>query len=40
MAPREVFLTTYSGTYKGKTAAVRDSLLRVTFPDLQQRGSA
>ncbi len=40
MAPREVFLTTYSGTYKGKTATVRDSLLRVTFPDLQQRGSA
>jgi len=39
MAPREVFLTTYSGTYKGKTATVRDSLLRVTFPDLQQRGS-
>lgn len=40
MAPREVFLTTYSGTYKGKTATVRDSLLRVTFPDLQQRASA
>jgi len=34
MAPRELFLITYSGTYKGKTATVRDSSLKVTFPDL------
>ena len=34
MAPREIFLNTYSGTYKGKTATVDDSKLKVTFPDL------
>jgi type IV secretory pathway TraG/TraD family ATPase VirD4 len=34
MAPREIFLNTYSGTYKGKTATVHDSTLKVTFPDL------
>ncbi|MBM9616022.1 TraM recognition domain-containing protein [Desulfobulbus rhabdoformis] len=34
MAAREVFLNTYSGTYKGKTATVPDSKLKVTFPDL------
>ncbi len=34
MAPREVFLITYSGTYKGKTATVCNSKLRVIFPDL------
>ena len=34
MAPRELFLNTYSGTYKGKTATVRDGLLKVRFPDL------
>lgn len=34
MAPREVFLSTYSGTYKGKTATVNDSTLKVKFPDL------
>jgi hypothetical protein len=36
MAPRELFLNTYSGTYKGKTAAVQDSSLKVTFPDLSR----
>lgn len=34
MAAREIFLNTYSGTYKGKTATVYDSKLKVTFPDL------
>ncbi len=34
MATRELFLNTYSGTYKGKTATVEDSKLKVTFPDL------
>jgi DNA helicase HerA-like ATPase len=34
MATREIFLNTYSGTYKGKTATVDDSKLKVTFPDL------
>ena len=34
MATRELFLNTYSGTYKGKTATVTDSRLKVTFPDL------
>ncbi len=34
MATREIFLNTYSGTYKGKTATVADSKLKVTFPEL------
>jgi hypothetical protein len=34
MAPRELFLSTYSGTYKGKTATVQESRLKVKFPDL------
>ena len=34
MAPRELFLSTYSGTYKGKTATVLDGNLKVKFPDL------
>ena len=34
MAPRELFLSTYSGTYKGKTATVQESKLKVKFPDL------
>jgi hypothetical protein len=34
MAPRELFLSTYSGTYKGKTATVLESKLKVKFPDL------
>lgn len=34
MAPRELFLSTYSGTYKGKTATVLDGDLKVKFPDL------
>ena len=34
MAPRELFLNTYSGTYKGKTATVEPGSLRVAFPDL------
>ena len=42
MAPRELFLNTYSGTYKGKTATVEPSSLRVAFPDLakETRGRA
>ncbi len=36
MAPRELFLSTYSGTYKGKTATVQESSLKVEFPDLAQ----
>ena len=34
LAPRELFLVTYSGTYRGRTATVEDATLRVTFPDL------
>jgi type IV secretory pathway TraG/TraD family ATPase VirD4 len=34
MAPREVFLITYSGTYKGKTTTVSNGKLKVIFPDL------
>lgn len=34
MAPREIFLNTYTGTYKGKTATVHDSELKVIFPEL------
>jgi len=34
MAPRELFLNTYSGTYKGKTATVSEGALKVRFPDL------
>ena len=34
LAPRELFLSTYSGTYKGKTATVSDGTLKVSFPDL------
>jgi hypothetical protein len=36
MMPREVFLITYSGTYKGKTAEVAGAILRVKFPDLAE----
>ncbi len=38
MAPREVFLSTYSGIYKGKTATVKEGSLQVTFPDLAPKG--
>jgi type IV secretory pathway TraG/TraD family ATPase VirD4 len=34
MNPRELFLITYSGTYKGVTATVKESKLKVIFPDL------
>ncbi|MBU0944193.1 MAG: TraM recognition domain-containing protein [Proteobacteria bacterium] len=37
MAPRELFLSTYSGTYKGKTATVSDGELTVIFPDLSMK---
>jgi hypothetical protein len=37
MAPRELFLSTYSGTYRGKTATVSDGELTVTFPDLSMK---
>jgi DNA helicase HerA-like ATPase len=36
MKPREVFLITYSGTYRGKTAEVTEATLRVKFPDLAE----
>ena len=36
MMPREVFLITYSGTYRGKTAEVTGATLRVKFPDLAE----
>ncbi|MEA3466677.1 MAG: TraM recognition domain-containing protein [Thermodesulfobacteriota bacterium] len=38
MAPREIFLSTYSGTYKGTTATVKDSEVKVIFPDLASKG--
>ena len=34
MAARELFLITYSGIYKGLTAEVAESRLKVIFPDL------
>jgi hypothetical protein len=34
MKPRELFLITYSGTYKGVTAEVEKGRLKVIFPDL------
>ncbi|MHB8811262.1 MAG: type IV secretory system conjugative DNA transfer family protein [Desulfobulbaceae bacterium] len=37
MRPRELFLITYSGTYRGKTAEVSEALLRVKFPDLAEK---
>jgi len=37
MRPRELFLITYSGTYKGKTAEVEEATLRVKFPDLAEK---
>jgi conjugal transfer pilus assembly protein TraD len=37
LAPRELYLLTYTGTYKGKTATVSESTLKVTFPDLAQK---
>lgn len=37
MAPREIYLNTYTGTYKGKTATVEDGDLTVTFPDLARK---
>ena len=40
MAPRELFLNTYSGTYKGKTATVQDASLKVKFPDLASKQEA
>lgn len=35
LAPREIYLTTYSGTYKGITADVSDCRLRVIFPQIE-----
>ncbi|MBU1420058.1 MAG: TraM recognition domain-containing protein [Proteobacteria bacterium] len=40
MAPRELFLNTYSGTYKGKSATVSDGVLKVLFPDLAGKNMA
>ncbi len=36
MAPRQIFLHTYSGIYKGKTATVEDCRIKVIFPDLAE----
>jgi len=36
MAPRELFLNTYSGTYRGKTATVSEAALKVRFPNLAE----
>lgn len=35
MAPRELYMTTYSGVYKGITADVSDCTLEVIFPEVQ-----
>jgi len=35
MAPREIYLITYSGVYKGKTARVDDASIRVVFPEVK-----
>ncbi len=35
MAPRQFFLTTYSGIYRGITADIADPTLKVIFPDIK-----
>jgi conjugal transfer pilus assembly protein TraD len=35
MAPRQFFMTSYSGIYRGITADVSDATLRVIFPDIK-----
>jgi len=34
MDPRQFFLTTYSGMFRGITANVEDSAIKVIFPDV------
>ena len=34
MDPRQFFLTTYSGMFRGITADVEDSAIKVIFPDI------
>ena len=34
LSPRQFFLTTYSGMFRGVTADVKDSLIKVIFPDI------
>jgi conjugal transfer pilus assembly protein TraD len=40
MEPRQLFLSTYSGTYRGKTATVSKGTLKVRFPDLAEEKPA
>ncbi|MBU0663412.1 MAG: TraM recognition domain-containing protein [Proteobacteria bacterium] len=40
MAPRQFFLTTYSGIYRGITADVSGASLRVIFPEIRPQWSA
>jgi len=37
MAARQFFLTTYSGMYRGVTADVHDSKVKVVFPDVRRK---
>ncbi len=38
MKAREIFLSTYSGTYRGRTKTVSDGTLEVVFPDFALKG--
>jgi len=38
MDPRQFFLTTYSGMFRGITADVEDSAIKVVFPDIGTTG--
>ncbi len=40
MKAREIFLSTYSGTYRGRTRTVSDGTLKVVFPDFALKGYA
>jgi len=40
MAPRQFFMTTYSGLYRGITADVSDARLRIIFPEIKPQWTA
>lgn len=39
LATRQIFFTSYSGTYRGITSTVRDATFKVKFPDVVNRGA-
>jgi type IV secretory pathway TraG/TraD family ATPase VirD4 len=40
MAPRQFFMTTYSGLYRGITSDVSDARLRIIFPEIRPQWTA